>query len=213
MTEACESAILTYLSSSTDATIDDSFPWSESQKLDHLKVVGAIKSLLADGLISSEDITTTFYSLEAEADFILTHGSQEIIVLKALNDRGKLSIADLQTAVGKDIAKIGMANGMKNKWIQKDGGDLVALKGIDEVSDETQSALQALKDRGFAEDALDDKVSVKVRDACRDAHVVQVLPHLYKLRLYKDSSDASLSSSTRESRPESREEHSTARNE
>lgn len=158
MTEACEAAILTHLASSPDAAIADTFPWSESESLDHLKVIGAIKSLLAEELITAEDITTTFYSLEAEADSILANGSQEIIVLKALSEVDKLSVADLQDKVGKDVAKIGMGNCMKNKWIAKDGGDLVTIKTMDEVSDETQQALQKLKDGGFTETALDDKV-------------------------------------------------------
>ena len=157
MTEACEAAILTHLSASSDAVISDTFPWSQSQQLDHLKVIGAIKSLLADELITAEDITTTFYSLEEEAESILANGSQEIIVLKALNDAGKLSVPDLQEKVGKDVAKIGMGNCMKNKWIKKDGADIVAVKTMDEVSDETQHALQKLKESGFTEDALDDK--------------------------------------------------------
>jgi phenylalanyl-tRNA synthetase alpha chain len=96
--------------------------------------------------------------LEKEAESILENGSQEIIVLKALNGADKLSVADLQDKVGKDTAKIGVGNCMKNKWIKKDGGDLVAVKTMDEVSDETQQALQMLKEAGFTEDALDDKI-------------------------------------------------------
>lgn len=159
MTEASETAILTYLSSSPDAVIEDTFPWSENQQLDHLKVIGAIKSLLADELITSEDITTSFYSLEPEAESILANGSQEMVVLRALNEVERCSVADLQAKVGKDVAKIGMGNCMKNKWIRKDGADLVAVKTMNEVSDETQEALQKLKDANFAEDALDDKTS------------------------------------------------------
>ncbi|GKY93815.1 hypothetical protein MPSEU_000348600 [Mayamaea pseudoterrestris] len=156
MTEACETAILTFLSSSPEAAIEDTIPWSENQQLDHLKVIGAIKSLLADGLVTAEDITSTFYTLEEEAYSILTNGSQEIIVLRALNEAGNLTVASLQNKVGKDVAKIGMGNCMKNKWIKKDGTDLVAIKTLNEVSDEIQQALRMLKDANFVEDALDD---------------------------------------------------------
>lgn len=163
-TEACENAILTHLSSSPDSVIEDSYPWSLDNQLDHLKVVGAIKSLLAEDYIVAEDLATSFYSLEPEAETILANGSQEIIVLKALNAAvdGKLSMPALQDAVGKAVAKIGMGNCMKNKWVKKDGADLVAITKDDEVKDEAQELLMALKNGNFAPDAIDDKVSARV---------------------------------------------------
>lgn len=157
-TEVAESAILTHLASSPDAVIEDTYPWSEGNSLDHLVVIGAIKSLLADDYISTEDLSTSFYVLEKEAEEILANGSQEIIVLKALEAAGKLSVSDLQKNVGQDVAKIGMGNCMKNKWVKKDGGDLVPIKKAAEVKDETQESLKALKDAKFALDAIDDKV-------------------------------------------------------
>jgi phenylalanyl-tRNA synthetase alpha chain len=157
MTEACESAILTHLSSSSEACIEDSWPWSQEKSLDHLNVVGAIKSLWAEDYIGAEDLAATFYSLEKEGQGILDNGSQEILVIKALVETGKLSVADLQNKVGKDVAKIGMGNCMKNKWIKKDGADLVPLKTMDEVKDEVQESLIALKTAEFAPNALDDK--------------------------------------------------------
>jgi len=165
--EDCETAILTHLSSSPDAVIEDSYPFSQSSNFDHTKVVGAIKSLLADEYVTSEDIQTQFYSLaNDEATSILQDGAQEIRVLKALNasPEGKLSLPDLQAAVvDKTIAKIGMGNCMKNKWIKKDGdGKLIALKKDEEVSDDVQAALKTLQEKDFAVDALDDKVCRKI---------------------------------------------------
>jgi phenylalanyl-tRNA synthetase alpha chain len=166
MTEASEAAILTYLSSSPDAVIEDTFPWSEASNLDHAAVIGAIKSLLADEYVAVDNLSTSFYTLTKEGTSILENGAQEIIVLKALEEAGKLSLPDLQAKVGKDIAKIGMGNCMKLKWVKKDGGDLVPLKKLEEVEDEVQKALKALADAKFSADALSDKVSsTRVRDA------------------------------------------------
>jgi phenylalanyl-tRNA synthetase alpha chain len=158
MTEASESAILTYLSSSADATIEDTFPWSESNNLDHTAVVGAIKSLLAEAYVASEDLSTSFYSLTSEGESILVNGSQELLVLKALNEAGKLSIADLQEKVGKDVAKIGMGNCMKLKWIKKDGGDLVPIKTADEVEDNIHKMLKDLADAMYSLDGISETV-------------------------------------------------------
>jgi phenylalanyl-tRNA synthetase alpha chain len=161
MTEASasESAILTYLSSSPDAVIEDTLPWCEERKLDHAAVVGAIKSLLAEEYVKVDNLSTSNYTLTKEGESILANGAQEIIVLKALNESGKLSLPDLQSKVGKDVAKIGMGNCMKKKWVKKDGADLVPLKKDEEVQDEVQTALKGLADAQYSVDAVSDKVS------------------------------------------------------
>ena len=158
MTEASENAILSHLAASPDAVIEDTFPWAASQKLDHSSVVGAIKSLLVDQFVASTDLSTSFYTLTDEGTSILKNGAQEIIVLKALEEAGKLSMPDLQQKVGKDIAKIGMGNCMKKKWVKKDGGDLVPLKKVEEVQDDVQAALKGLEAGDFAQSALSDQV-------------------------------------------------------
>ena len=152
-----ETKILGFLSTSADTSIDDTFPWAASEKLDHEAVVGAIKSLLADEYVATENLSTSFYSLTAEGESILAEGSQEYKVLKALED-APLGMKDLEEKVGKAIAKIGMGNCMKKKWIKKDGGNLVALKKTSEVSDEVQDMLKKLKEADFAKDAISDKV-------------------------------------------------------
>lgn len=158
-TEVCEAAILAFLSKSEDACIEDTYPWALENGFDPQVVLGAVKSLLSDLMVATSDLAVSFYVLSAEGDEILENGTQEMIVLKALNEAGKLSIPDLQNAVGKDVAKIGMGNCMKNKWITKDGGDLVPIKKLEEVDDTVQQSLKALKDGNFEENAVDAQVS------------------------------------------------------
>ncbi len=157
-TESSEAAILTYLSTSDSTVIEDTFPWAASSSLDHLAVVGAIKSLLVDEYLTVEELSTSFYTLTPEAESILQDGSQEILVLKTLLAAGRLGMNDLQTQMeNKDVAKIGMANCMKNKWIKKDGADLVPV--VSELPpDEVQQALQQLANGHYALDAADEKV-------------------------------------------------------
>lgn len=157
--EASESAVLTYLSSSPDVAISDTYPWSSNNNCDHAAVVGAIKSLLVDQYVTAENLETSFYTLTDEGKSILSDGSQEMAVLKVLNAAGKLSVADLQSKVGKNIAKIGMGNCMKAKWVKKEGQDLIALKKENEVEDTVQKILQNLKEADFRPEALSDKVS------------------------------------------------------
>mmetsp|Transcript_14802 Transcript_14802/g.21157 ORF Transcript_14802/g.21157 Transcript_14802/m.21157 type:complete len:508 (-) Transcript_14802:146-1669(-) len=158
----CESAILRHLSTSPDATIPDTLPWSEECSLDHNAVVGAMKSLSVDAYVSFTELTTSFFSLTKEAQGILANGSQEIAVIKALMEAGVdgMTVQELQTKVGKDVAKIGMGNCMKNKWVKKDGPKLVSLKSSDEeMVDEVRQMLQSLtKANGVASKAgLNDK--------------------------------------------------------
>lgn len=163
-TEDSEKAILTFLSTSPETVIEDTYPWAPTQNLDHKTVVGAIKSLLADQYVVVDNLETSFYVLTEDGQAILEHGSQEMLVLKALNEAGRLSIAELQTHVGKDVAKIGMGNCMKSQWVRKDGTDLVPLKQNDQVEDIVQKQLQALQEAEFQLNALSEKVRVVVLD-------------------------------------------------
>ena len=95
MTDESEAAILKHLSSSPDASIEATFPWSESCKQDHAAVVRAMKSLLEDGYVTtSRLIETTFYILTREGRSILGSGSHELLVLKALVETGQMSMSD-----------------------------------------------------------------------------------------------------------------------
>ena len=155
-----ETAVLTFLSTSEDAKIDDSFTWSEEKKLDHTKVVGAVKSLSSEGYVTTSDLSASFFELTAEGSSVLENGAQEILVLKTLcqAEGQTMTLEALQGAVGKDVAKIGMGNCMRSKWIQKGKEGLKAAKSLEEVQDEVQADLKALKDGGFATDAIDNAV-------------------------------------------------------
>jgi phenylalanyl-tRNA synthetase alpha chain len=149
-----EQAILTYLSS--NETIDDTSPWSTEQNLDHKKVVGTIKSLMVDGYVASTDLSLSYYTLTEQGTEVVQNGSQDYLVFIAVQQAGKLSLADLATKVGADVSKIGMANCMKNRWIKKDGGDLVPL--FESVEDVVRGQLQRLGDANGNPDTIDDKV-------------------------------------------------------
>jgi phenylalanyl-tRNA synthetase alpha chain len=179
MSEACEHKILTHLASSVDAIISDSYEWSLLHGLDHNEVVGAMKSLMVDDYVQSSDMVSTFFVLSSEAEGIVLHGSQEMMVMSTLLTSGGgggggeeeaevgesgqckrgLTLAELQEKLGSEVCKIGMGNCLKNKWAKKDADRIVPLKNnIDEIVDEVKVALQILVDNQGKTDALDDKV-------------------------------------------------------
>jgi len=159
MSEAVEDAILQHLSS-PEATIEDTFSWAPSKNLDHNSVVGSVKSLSADAYVTATELSTSFFTLSAEANEVLANGAQEVRVLAALVEAGEegMTMPDLQSKVGKNVCKIGMGNCMKNKWAKKAGDKLIATKAMDDVSDETQVQLKALDAaKGVAEGVIDGK--------------------------------------------------------
>lgn len=159
-TEICENSILTYLATNETSctTIVDTYPWAMMNHLDPLVVIGAVNSLLTEGYVSATDLTTSFYTLSTEGQSILEHGSQEMRVLRAIQMAGRISMTDLEKNVGTEVTKIGMGNCMKNKWVKKEGTDLVPLITMEEAEDSVQKALHLLQSGGFALDAIDDKV-------------------------------------------------------
>lgn len=196
-TELCESAILTYLSKSEDTIIEDTYQWSLDRWNDinkssndsntnnnetttgntnannnHMIVVGAVKSLLTEGYVSTEDISTSFYTLSEEAETIQQNGSQEMIVLQTIYnhnaDHTVASLNELNAIITNgDITKIGVGNCLKNKWItkQKDG-TLLAVQAPTDVIDTVQKQLQTLHNGNYTEDSIDKAVSVFSFSVC-----------------------------------------------
>jgi phenylalanyl-tRNA synthetase alpha chain len=165
--EECEAAILTYLSNddnnNENATIEDTYPWSMEHNLNHVHVVGAIKSLLADAYVHVEDLAAQFWTLEDEGQSVLQGGSQESRVFQALRDSpegGRMTLPELQQhfASEPDVVKIGMGNCMKLKWIRKDPSDGSLRAVVDSVEDQVQKQLLELQRKDFQLQALDDKV-------------------------------------------------------
>lgn len=161
-TEECENAILTHLAASEDTEIADTYTWASSCNLEPQTVIGAVKSLLVDQYIEATPLSTSYYVLSEEATGILKDGSQEMAVLKAVfsAENSSMTLAELQGAVGKNVAKIGMANAMKNGWIKKDGANLVAAADPATTPDAVVDPLNALQEAKGAEDAIDATVRV-----------------------------------------------------
>lgn len=147
-----EKLILSYLNE--NEVIEDTLPWSDGLKLDHKKVVGSVKSLSVDQYVLTENLSRSFFQLTEIGSEVVKNGSQEYLSFLAIREAGKLSIEDLQTKVGKDVAKVGMGNCMKNKWIKKDGSDLVPA--VESPEDIVQKQLMSLND-------LTEKVSIEFR--------------------------------------------------
>mmetsp|Transcript_31654 Transcript_31654/g.38767 ORF Transcript_31654/g.38767 Transcript_31654/m.38767 type:complete len:501 (-) Transcript_31654:127-1629(-) len=152
-----EEAILQALSPSPTSVINDTYTWCQTVSLEHNVVVGSMKSLLVEEYICTEDISTSFFSLTDEGNTVLKEGSPEVKVYNAVKEAGGLTVPELQNAVGKGAAKIGMGNCMKNKWAKKSGDKIVIV--AEEIVDEVQQALIKISN----EESIDGKTTTALK--------------------------------------------------
>ena len=108
----------------------------------HENVVGTSKSLAGDGYVLMKSTKIDYWELTAEGKKIQRDGSQEAKCFTAIKAAGGLDKKGLEEAVGKDAAKVGMGNCMKNKWISKDGDLMKAA--VEEIEDLTKVQLTKL---------------------------------------------------------------------
>mmetsp|Transcript_11401 Transcript_11401/g.14844 ORF Transcript_11401/g.14844 Transcript_11401/m.14844 type:complete len:562 (+) Transcript_11401:134-1819(+) len=130
--------------SSADS-IPDTWDFSQANGWDHADVVGKLKSLEAELMLISEPLSLSYFVLTDEAKGVAERGSPECLLFNALPSKGEggATLGDLEGKIGKMAAKVGMGPCMKNKWVKKDGQQLVRL--VDSVVDETQTKLQQLQ--------------------------------------------------------------------
>ena len=138
MTENLESTLLKALDEKQ--VIDNSYDFALSLHADHQAVVGVIKSLEADLLIATEQLSQQFWELTEEAHSVIQHGSPEIRVLKCIPAEG-IDNESLIAAAGKETHKIGFSYCMKNKWVKKDKTSGLITPLVTDPKDELQEVL------------------------------------------------------------------------
>lgn len=107
-------------------------------------IKSAVDKLRSREFINAEQIDREEVVLTPEAEGIATHGSHEARVFEAVRSGIEgLSIKDLESTVGKDVAKIGQGAAFKAKWIQKDKDMLKPL--VDGVEDTVQKQLRTIQ--------------------------------------------------------------------
>ena len=118
--------------------------------------------------MTSEQLTFKYWELTEEGKGVAANGSPEYQVYKKVGDSddGLMSMESLNEALG-DIAKIGLGQCMKNKWLAKTAEGIRLAATPDNVSD-SSSALLSKVDSGEEISAADDKelANLKKRKLC-----------------------------------------------
>ena len=150
--ENIEQAVLTKLLESL--TIADTWDFSFELQIDHQVLVGAMKSLMVDNYVTSEPLSTTYWSLTDEGRQICLEGSPEYLVFNAIPSEGGITVGNLSNKVGDSLCKIGLAQCMKNKLVKKDGECIVKI--TENINDETAELLRQVENGNLSDKILQD---------------------------------------------------------
>ncbi|CAD5228414.1 unnamed protein product [Bursaphelenchus okinawaensis] len=135
----------------------DTSKLAEELKLDHNKVIGAVKSLLShENLIDTKDRQIKQFALSGEGKEISDQGSHEYRVFQEIGADGvpQKQIVDLS------FGKIGMSKALANKWIalDKSASPPKLVRKVEQVKDEVREALLALKNNEDVAQAVLDQL-------------------------------------------------------
>ncbi|GMH67966.1 hypothetical protein TL16_g04813, partial [Triparma laevis f. inornata] len=139
-----QSQILRHLSSSPSASLN-TYTFSQSLPSEygvtHSAVLGCAKSLAADSYVTTSSNKISYFQLTSEGTTIAKEGSQEAKCWNAIKAAGEAGLDKkaLEAAVGSSVAKVGMGNCMKAKWISKNGDALVST--VSSITDTVQTHL------------------------------------------------------------------------
>lgn len=149
MAAPTKDAIVAHLKSFGE--IADSLHLAASSGWDHDKLVGIIKSLLADERVTCEATKKEGWKLTSEGQQYAEAGSPEVQVYNFLK-KGPATKEALESGLG-EVAKIGMGVAMRNKWIASDKATKAFSPTVDAVQDEVHADLQKYDSLG--KDKLD----------------------------------------------------------
>ena len=127
----------------------------EDAPVDQMALLGVLKSLLAHDMIAFDTTEGERWVLTEEGAELAETGSHEVKVFNAIpeGDSG-IKIAELESLLGAEVAKLGQARAFKNKWIdRKDSTTLV--RKVSSVKDETRDQLLTIKNTGTLSNAED----------------------------------------------------------
>ena len=107
-------------------------------------IKSAVDKLRSREFIDAEQIDREEVILTPEGEGIAKHGSHEARVFEAVRAAmGGLAIKDLDTFVGKDVAKVGQGAAFKARWIKKDNNLLKTA--VESIQDTVQERLQTIQ--------------------------------------------------------------------
>ncbi|CAK0803031.1 unnamed protein product, partial [Prorocentrum cordatum] len=132
--------------------IADSSAFAREMGWDHLVFVGVLKSLEAEGQVTSTPMKQEGWKLTEEGEEYSKKGSPEAQVFDLIKSKGSLAPGDLATELG-EVGKVGQGAAIKNKWVEMDKATKTLKPATDSIEDTIKQDLLSLG--GLAKDKLD----------------------------------------------------------
>ncbi|CAH0399269.1 unnamed protein product [Chilo suppressalis] len=111
---------------------------------DHQKIVGAVKSLEALEMVTSEATKNTRWELTEEGQQVAANGSHEAVLYRSVPESG-ITQAELMKSAPN--AKVGFSKAMSSGWIliDKSGGAPLVKRKVETITDTVQEHLNEIK--------------------------------------------------------------------
>jgi phenylalanyl-tRNA synthetase alpha chain len=136
--EELESVVLQAVNNNDENTAD-TWKFAQALNIEHVKILGVVNSLIADGLLVSSPLSVNYLELTADAHDALASGAPEIQVYRLVPAAGCPN-AELQLAgkaMNPSSFKAGFGACMKNKWLKNDKASGLVVRLVeDEPADE-----------------------------------------------------------------------------
>lgn len=145
---------------------------SKETNIDHQKIIGVVKSILALGnIITADPVTSKYWELTDEGESVLLNGSYEVNLYNAVPSDG-IPQKELMSIPN---AKIGFSQAMSKGWIVIDRSINKVMKKVDSVVDKVKEDLMELKascDQISESDKLDYKKRKLIREVVVKSFII-----------------------------------------
>jgi len=145
---------------------------SKETNIDHQKIIGVVKSILALGnIITADPVTSKYWELTDEGESVLLNGSYEVNLYNAVPSDG-IPQKELMSIPN---AKIGFSQAMSKGWIVIDRSINKVMKKVDSVVDKVKEDLMELKasrDQISESDKLDYKKRKLIREVVIKSFII-----------------------------------------
>lgn len=144
--------------------------------VDHQKVIGTVKSILALGnIITADQVTSKYWELTEEGESVLLNGSHEVNIYNAI-PCGGIAQEELMSLVPN--GKIGFSKAMAKGWIFINRAENVIMKKDISVVDKVKEDLLELK-------ALNDQISSADKNDYKKRKLIrEVVVKSFKLGIF-----------------------------
>ena len=135
------------------SALPSSWDLKNTLSIDHEKIIGGLMSLEAREFVKLVTEKVTYYTITEEGKKYSEQGTPEFRILKSiLASSGTKPRAELEKEFGKEVLKVGLANGMK-KMFKIESANLVSI-GNDNIKDTDANLINELSSFSIFDDNM-----------------------------------------------------------